>query len=79
MANVEPHFGVDPAFRGASYAERYQVLCERLVLERKYSAACLVLATNEHPTRVTFPTDGLAFRRLAAAAEGHVRAFLAAG
>jgi len=76
VANVEPHFEVDPAFRGASYAERYQVLCERLVLERKYTAACLALATNEHPTRVSFPTEPLAFRRLAAAAEGHVRAFL---
>ena len=28
----------------------YQVLCERLVLERKYSTACLALATNASPT-----------------------------
>lgn len=33
------HFPVDQVFVGASYAERAQLLCERLVLERKYDSA----------------------------------------
>ena len=39
----EPHFPVFPEFREASYAQRYQVLCERLVERQLYSAAALEL------------------------------------
>jgi hypothetical protein len=76
IRNAEPYFKVDPVFDGASYARRYQLLCERLVLERKYSAACLTLATNTSPTGVTFPTDSLNFRQFAATVEAHARAFV---
>jgi hypothetical protein len=76
VSNSEPYFKVDPVFDGASYAKRYQVLCERLVLERKYSAACLALATNASPTTVSFPAAQLNFRQFAAAAEAHARAFV---
>ncbi len=41
-----PHFDVDPAFVGASYARRYELLCQRLVLERNYDCVCLTLATQ---------------------------------
>ena len=30
VANKEPHFKVDPAFTGASYAKRAEILCHRL-------------------------------------------------
>jgi len=73
---VEPYFKVDPVFEGASYARRYQVLCERLVLERKYSAACLTLATKASPTQVNFPAAALNFRQFAAAVDAHARAFI---
>ena len=35
VRNYEPYFKVDPIFKEASYAKRYEVLCERLMLERK--------------------------------------------
>lgn len=38
----EPHFPVFDEFRGASYVRRYELLCRKLVLERHYSAACLI-------------------------------------
>ena len=51
----EPNYRVFPEFRGASYAMRYQILCERLVERQLYGAAALVLsnkdagaATGEH-------------------------------
>ncbi len=75
ISNAEPYFKVDPVFDGASYARRYQVLCERLVLERKYSAACLTLATNTSPATVTFPTGSLSFRQFAATVEAYARTF----
>lgn len=40
----EPHFKVLPEFVGASYARRYELLCEKLVRERLYDAACLILS-----------------------------------
>lgn len=40
----EPHFPVLKDFRGASYAERYEILLRRMVIERHYSAACLLLS-----------------------------------
>lgn len=76
VTNAEPYFKVDPVFEGASYVKRYQVLCERLVLERKYNAACLTVATKSSPTAVSFPADQLNFRGFAAAAEAHARAFI---
>jgi|SRR6266852_2055347 len=39
----QPHFNVFPEFVGASYAKQYELLCRRLVRERKYDAACLLL------------------------------------
>lgn len=40
----EPNYKVFPEFRGASYAQRYQLLCERLVERQLYGAAALVLS-----------------------------------
>ncbi len=76
VKNSEPYFEVDPVFKGASYAKRYEVLCERLVLERKYTSACLALATNASPTKVTFPAATLNFRQFAAAVDAHAQSFI---
>lgn len=43
----EPHYEVRPEFKGASYLERYKILCERLVLEHKYSAVALVATSGK--------------------------------
>ena len=40
----EPHFPGADEFRNASYAKRYEILCERLVRERLYDGACLILS-----------------------------------
>jgi len=74
--NQEPHFEVDPEFKGASYSKRYELLCRRLILERLYTAACLALATRSTPTRISQPAYDLTFRRFAAALVGHVQTFL---
>ncbi len=63
VSNREPYFAVDDAFRSASYARRYELLCRRLVLERLYDAACLTLTTNASPTVVTHPAADLSFIR----------------
>ncbi|MCX6252184.1 MAG: hypothetical protein NTX61_15725 [Bacteroidetes bacterium] len=42
----EEHFKVFPYFRESSYSKRYQLLCEKLVLEGLYSSACLILSNQ---------------------------------
>lgn len=91
VANKEPFFAVDPLFRGVpgavdkkgiqryrgiSYAERYEILCRRLVLERIYSAACFITATNSRSTVISQPAADLSFARFAAALRGHAVSFL---
>lgn len=43
----EPHFPVFPEFRNASYEDRYRILCEKLMRERLYDAACLLLSDKK--------------------------------
>ena len=76
VRNKEPYFKVDPAFDRASYSKRYELLCRRLVLERVYTAACLVMATNAPNTEITQPAEDLTFKRFVAALRGYVVTFL---
>lgn len=43
---TEPHFKVFPEFRGASYAKRYELLLTKLVRERLYDSAALVMTNR---------------------------------
>lgn len=40
----EKHYKVLPEFYNSSYAKRYQLLCEKLVVEKLYSSTCLILS-----------------------------------
>lgn len=44
VAVQEPHFPVFPEFKEASYARRYEILCAKLVRERLYDGACLIMS-----------------------------------
>jgi hypothetical protein len=76
VRNKQPYFKVDPAFELASYSSRYELLCRRLVMERVYTSACLIMATNSPRTKVTQPAEDLNFQRFAAALRGHAFTFL---
>lgn len=43
----EPHYRVFEEFRDASYAKRYELLLTKMVRERLYDSACLLLASGE--------------------------------
>ncbi len=76
VRNKEPYFKVDPVFNRASYSKRYELICRRLILERVYSSACLIMATNSKRTKITEPADDLSFQRFVSALRGHVVTFL---
>jgi Restriction endonuclease XhoI len=84
VRNAEAHYKVDSEFRGVhgkgiSYAKRYELLFRRLLMQRKYSAACLTLATKpqaETTSSVSFPAPDIGLKRFVAALQGHVHTFV---
>lgn len=44
VTDKSPHFPLLPEFKGASYADRYNVLCKKLVQEQLYTSACIMLS-----------------------------------
>lgn len=47
VRNYEPYFPVRPEFNGASYLDRYRILCQKLILERYYTSAALLWTSSE--------------------------------
>jgi hypothetical protein len=76
VRNAEPYFKVDPEFKNASYSKKYELLLRRLLLERVYGAACMIMAPRSAATTITQPAEDLNFKRFVAALQGHVVAFL---
>jgi hypothetical protein len=56
VAVREPHFRVFDEFRNASYAKRYEVLLTKLVRERLYDGACLLLTTRTQGIKGAYST-----------------------
>jgi len=73
----EPHFPVFPEFHNSSYVDRYQIFCERLMRERHYDAACLLLSDSETGLAGGFrePSQETAFGNFADSLIGHAVAF----
>lgn len=72
----EQHFEVFPEFRQTSYARRYEVFCERLLRERLYDGACLLLSDQENGLAggVREPSTELSFRSFATSLGAHAGA-----
>jgi hypothetical protein len=75
----EPFFAVFPEFKGASYAVRYELLCRKLVRERLYDAACLLLSNVKDGRKGTYrePAQDVSFRSFAASLTAHAAAYAA--
>ena len=75
----EPHFRVFPEYRKASYAKRYELLLRRLMLEKQYDSAALLLATEKEGPKGIYeePASDLTMKRLLASLAGHVITYVA--
>lgn len=73
----EPHFKAFDEFRDASYAKRYELFCQRLVRERLYDAACLILSDTVGGLEGKYrePSSELGFRNFAISLIGKASAF----
>lgn len=70
----EPHFKVFPEYRGASYRQRYEHLILKLVRDRLYDSACLLLSQAQTGIKgvYTEPNVELAFDRFLMSLLGQV-------
>ncbi|HXT58908.1 MAG TPA: PaeR7I family type II restriction endonuclease [Pirellulales bacterium] len=73
----EPHFKVFPEFKGASYAKRYEIMLTKLLRERLYDGACLLLTPRRGGAKghFTIPAEELTFRNFAAGLAAHAIAY----
>lgn len=69
-----PHFPIFSEFRGASYAQRYDMLCQRLMREQLYTTACLLTSPRTAQTSGAFSelTDMTGLRAFVTTLAGHV-------
>jgi len=74
----EAHFPVEQVFIGASYARRYEILCRRMVRERHYSGAALVLAAKDQAASGGYvePAADLTVGALASSMVAHAKGAL---
>jgi len=73
----EPHYRVFEEFRESSYAERYEVLLTKLLRERLYDGACLLLSTRKGGPKGQYrePSGELSFQNFASLLMAHGIAF----
>ena len=68
------HFPIRAEYQGASYRERYALFCEKLLLERQYSAACFLTTVvgEGGDTSFSCPREALSYRSFFTSMLGHV-------
>ena len=76
---AEPHFPAFEEFKGTIYAQRYEILCRKLVRERLYDAACLVLSDRQQGAKGGYrePAADVGFARFVRCLRAHVVGHLA--
>lgn len=73
----EPHFSVFPEYKKASYRKRYELLLTKLLRDRLYDGACLLLtkASSGRNGRFSTPCAELSFKNFAAGLTAHASAY----
>lgn len=58
-----PHFNVMKEFEDSSYIKRYEIFCNKLILERQYNATCLITSQRSDSQTGDFniPDENLSF------------------
>jgi hypothetical protein len=74
----EPHFEVFEEFKAASYTQRYELFCQRLVREQLYDATCLILTRQSEGLQGQYqePNPEINFKHFATSLSARARAFV---
>jgi len=76
VKDVSPNFPVFPEFKDASYAERYNILCRKLMAERLYTAATAILSPRSASKTGAYSemSDTTGLKSFVATLAGHIAA-----
>jgi len=69
-----PHFSAMPEFENTSYAQRYEILCRKLVQEQLYDAAALVMTSKGRSGNWSDLSEISSARRFAITLAGRIAA-----
>ena len=71
---AEPHFRVFNEFRDTSYAQRYELFCKKLLLERNYTAAAFMMTGHNGNSNRTYtePSADLSMHNFIRSLVGHI-------
>ena len=74
VRDASPHFPVFEEFQGASYAERYNILCRKLVQERLYTTASILTSPRSFSADSAYAelSDMTGLRTFVTELAGHV-------
>jgi hypothetical protein len=74
--NLNP-YAVDEAFQERSYAKRYELVCERLLRDRLYDAACFFTSNADTGKRGVYeqPNEELSIRNFVISLQARAAAF----
>jgi hypothetical protein len=74
----EPHFEVFPEFKGASYSQRYDLLCRKLVRERHYTCAAFLTSGRTDGMKGQFdePAEDLRFNQFVRSLATHIQSWI---
>ena len=74
-------YNIDEAFQERSYAKRYELVCERLVRDRLYDAACFFTSNDKTGKRGQYrePNEELSIKNFAISLHARAAAFAQAG
>ena len=76
VRDSSPHFAVFPEFKDASYADRYNFLCRKLVQERLYTSAAVLLSSRDAITTGAYTemSELTGLKTFVATLAGHIAA-----
>ena len=76
VLDLSPHFPIAEEFRQASYADRYDILCRKMVKEQLYTAACVLLSPRsaKHDGSYTELNEMTGLKNFVTTLAGHIAA-----
>ena len=74
----EPQFPIFEEFAESSYADRYELFCQKLVRERLYDASCFILSDREKGLSGHYhePNSEINFKNFASSLQGKAIAYM---
>jgi len=79
VKDASPHFSGFDAFRNASYQQRYDILCQRLMQEKLYTSAAVITAPRSSQTTGEYAelSEMTSLKTFVTAFAGHIAAYVA--